>query len=862
MTTAFKNLTMIRFNHISILFLSILVAGCTSDLKDEKISASVETADTHTEEYVPGTANVYFTEEVAEMLESSDDDVFESLGVTSCTRLFPDEGRFEERKRKEGLHRWYRITYDENSAVTKSSDGIHDLPGVEIFSKERRIALNSFFNDPRLERQWNYYNSVTNMQGFVPGSDINVLPVWDNFTTGNSSVIVAVVDEGVDFTHEDLAANYVGGKNFGTGGKVTPDEHGTHVAGTIAAVNNNGIGVSGIAGGDAEAGINGVGILSCQIFAGNNPAGAPEAIIWAADNGAVIANNSWGYVFESSEAAKKAKIPAELKDAIDYFIKYAGCDENGEQLPDSPMKGGIVLFSAGNNAWDSDPICAYEPVIAVGSIGPDLNRAYYSNFGDWVDIAAPGGNANFSSGQVLSTLPSNKYGDMQGTSMACPHVAGIAALIASYYGGPGFTNEMLKERLLGGARKDVLPNSAKIGPLADALGSMTYGGTVAPDKVADYEVLSLGNKVTVSLNVTVDKDDVKPYEYIVLMTSDSGFLENIDIQSLPEEVSMYRFTTGLVPVGEKMDMDILNLSYEQEYHLCIFARDYTGNISEISEIKTVITGVNNPPVIEPLNEVGDVVLRSHESLTIPFNITDPEGSELNITISPGLSGASIKLTEDGTWNFIITASIANPGKYSGEIRATDTDEQSSAYTINYEVLANSKPVILKEIGNILTYEVGDRYEYDLADYFSDPDGESLSYKVTEENKMVAKASIDGSRLVVEATGYGSTNITVTASDAKKASVQIPVRLVAKDKNNALEIYPVPVETVMYVRTGAPMPTDIKVTSMSGQVVFEENGKEVSAFDPASIDLSECAPGRYAVKVTFDGRTYDRIITKI
>ena len=294
MTTAFKNLTMIRFNHISILFLSILVAGCTSDLKDEKISASSETADTQTEEYVPGTANVYFTEEVAEKLESFDEDVFESFGVTSCTRLFPDEGRFEERKRKEGLHRWYRITYDENSAVTKSSDGIPDLPGVEIFSKERRIALNSFFNDPRLERQWNYYNNVTNMQGFVPGSDINVLPVWDNFTTGNSSVIVAVVDEGVDFTHEDLAANYVGGKNFGTGGKVTPDDHGTHVAGTIAAVNNNGIGVSGIAGGDAEAGINGVGILSCPMFAGNNPAGAPEAIIWAADNGAVIANNSWG----------------------------------------------------------------------------------------------------------------------------------------------------------------------------------------------------------------------------------------------------------------------------------------------------------------------------------------------------------------------------------------------------------------------------------------------------------------------------------------------------------------------------------------------------------------------------------------
>ena len=81
---------MIRFNHISILFLSILVAGCTSDLKDEKIPASSETADTQTEEYVPGTANVYFTEEVAEMLESSDDDVFDEDGPYEVIQINED----------------------------------------------------------------------------------------------------------------------------------------------------------------------------------------------------------------------------------------------------------------------------------------------------------------------------------------------------------------------------------------------------------------------------------------------------------------------------------------------------------------------------------------------------------------------------------------------------------------------------------------------------------------------------------------------------------------------------------------------------------------------------------------------------
>lgn len=851
---------MTRINRIALIGLCILCAACTSEIKDT--DATDRGIVVQTQEYIDGVANVYFTEEVAEMLESSSSDIFNDLGVTSVSRLFPDSGKYDERKRREGLHRWYKVTYDSNQVLTKSNDEFPELPGVEMISKERRIAINSIFNDPRLDKQWHYYNSGSASGDFITGADINVYPVWDNYTTGNSSVVVAVVDQGVDFNHEDLAANYVGGRNFGTGGKVTPDEHGTHVAGTIAAVNNNGIGVSGIAGGNAEAGIKGVGILSCQIFAGNNPAGAPEALIWAADNGAVIANNSWGYVFDSSEASRKAKISEELKAAIDYFIKYAGCDENGEQLPDSPMKGGVVIFASGNDAWDSNPICAYEPVIAVGSIGPDFTRAYYSNFGDWVDIAAPGGNAKVSSGQVLSTLPSNKYGELQGTSMACPHVSGIAALIASYYGGPGFTNEMLKERLLGGANKTVLPNSAKVGPLADALGSMTYGGTIAPDPVKEYDVLSLGNKVTVRLDVTVDKDDVKPYEYIVLMTSDSGLLENVNIQSLPEEVSMYRFATGMTPVGEEMNMDIVNLAYEQEYHLCVFARDYAGNISEMSEVKKIITGVNNPPVIEPLGNVEAIVLRSHQSMTIPFKITDPEGGQLTVAISSGLSGASIKRAEEGVWNFIITASIANPGKYSGEIVASDVENQSTSFVINYEVLANSKPVVLKEIENILTYEIGNIYEFDLTQYFSDPDGETLAYKVSAENMMVAKASVEGTRLILETTGMGSTNLIVTASDSRKATAQIPVKLFVKDKDNVLEIYPVPVETVMYVRTGAPMPTDIKVMSVSGQVVYEENGKEVSAFDPASIDMSQCAPGRYSVKITFDGKTYNRIITKI
>ena len=92
--------------------------------------------------------------------------------------------------------------------------------------------------------------------------------------------------------------------------------------------------------------------------------------------------------------------------------------------------------------------------------------------GGWVDIAAPGGSAYYSSGQIYSTVPGNKYGWMQGTSMACPHVSGVAALIVSQYGGPGFTNDMLKERLINGANKIALSSNTKIGPLVDAYGSI------------------------------------------------------------------------------------------------------------------------------------------------------------------------------------------------------------------------------------------------------------------------------------------------------------------------------------------------------------------------------------------------------
>lgn len=846
-------------SHIASVLL-IFITACTPEIRNEEKT-------NHSD--IDAAANVYFTEEVAILLEESiqtdgvvtkSDELnsfLESSGITSAVRLFPHAGEYEPRTRKEGLHRWYKITY--TAAPTKAQEMIMTIPGVEIFEPVRKVEFHSLFNDPGMPKQWHYRNDGSLSTEFKAGADINVLPVWENYTTGDRSVIVAVVDQGVDHAHEDIGSNYVDGKNFGTGGKVTADDHGTHVAGTIAAVNNNGKGVCGIAGGNAAEGIDGVGILSCQIFSGNHPVGGAEAIKWAADNGAVIANNSWGYVYDSESDAKKDNIPSDLAAAIDYFIKYAGCDNEGNQLPDSPMKGGIVLFSAGNDGWRYNPIGEYDPVIAVGAIGPDYNRAYYSCYGDWVDIAAPGGDYNINKGQVYSTLPDNSYDYMQGTSMSCPHVSGVAALIASYFGGPGFSNDMLKERLLGGAR-DILPASAKIGPLVDALGSFTMGGTIAPDKVEEYELEAVGNRVRLQIKVTADKDDAKAFEYVVYASENEEAVRNLVRDAVPDDVYEYRFKVGSTEIGEYMRIHIDNLEFEKEYFFTIIGCDYSQNYSEASEVKSVRTVSNNAPVIIPQQEEMNHTIRSFENLTLSFMIYDPEAGETQVKIADAQNGLTLRKKGEDIWDILITGNISTPGQHDCVLVATDMQGLSTEFRFSYCILENTAPALIRNFDDIYIEGKGGTFTYDLTEYFTDIDGENLTYRISEGNRGVAGCALSGSLLTVTIVGYGTSSLTVTAEDLKtKCSAEL--RIGAKNPENHVEMYPVPVINILNIRTGEKKETEVQISSASGYILYE--GKDyASIFEPMVLDLSDFAPGRYRVKVSIGEHITEKVINKI
>ncbi len=399
--------------------------------------------------------------------------------VVDMERVFPDAGIYEAKHRKYGLHLWYDITYTVDSNAVSLAKSYTSSPGIEIAEPIYKIqpvyqntapqmiayaageTPSDSTNDPMAKYQWHYHNTGS-VSGSIKGVDINLRKAW-GITMGDSSVIVAINDGGLDSSHNDLKANLWRDANGNIGynfvrnnHNVTPYDHGVHVGGTVAAVNNNDLLVAGVAGGRGVVNGRGTGarLMSCQILAlsGTQTVQTPnpeKAFIYSADNGAVISQNSWGYSVEGQASSL-------VRDAIDYFIGEAGTDENSNPLPNTKMKGGIVIFAAGNQGsagvWYPQ---RYEEVIAVSSIGPNGQRAAYSNYGPWVDIAAPGGLEMPGAAKVFSTLPNENggtYGGMFGTSMACPHVSGVAALVLAQYGHANYTPDSLRTRLLGTVR--------------------------------------------------------------------------------------------------------------------------------------------------------------------------------------------------------------------------------------------------------------------------------------------------------------------------------------------------------------------------------------------------------------------------
>lgn len=522
-----------------IAMVALVLTGCSDSL------STIGSSDGNSEITIPADAEagellIKFSPEMSDILDQaqlsktrsgkatrsgipSTDEVLDILGSYSFERVFPVDANTEARTREAGLHLWYTVKFNKGTDLKAAAERLKQLGEISKVQTNGRIkrayntdskriylsdkalqqkatraaAAEGEPNDPGFASQWHYRNLGegnydfenlnNNHVGAKAGCDVNALEAWKT-CTGDPSIIVAILDEGVMYTHPDLAANmwcnpgesvqgaktdgdgngYEGdlhGYNFVTeSGDITWTDandsgHGTHVAGTIAAVNGNGKGVCGVAGGDGTPN-SGVKIMSCQVFSGQNSvtlAGEARAIKYAADNGAVILQCSWGYNSSESSiingytpgpATEKEwaeTYPLE-KEALDYFINNAGS-------PNGVIDGGIPVFAAGNE-YAGNPAFpgAYSKCVCVSSVAADYTPACYTDFGSLVTLSAPGGDLEYYSkigeqedeywaetteqkGAVLSTMIKNgqpAYGYMEGTSMACPHVSGVAALGLAY----------------------------------------------------------------------------------------------------------------------------------------------------------------------------------------------------------------------------------------------------------------------------------------------------------------------------------------------------------------------------------------------------------------------------------------------
>ena len=395
----------------------------------------------------------------------------------------------ERLARELGLHRWYSVKFDEsipvrkfakevapskhvnaiefNTIVSLASDLKAHPMSMGNMADTRALEPMSSFNDPYAKYQWNLHNSGDEAIAKTAreGADVGVLDAWE-LCTGSSDVVVAVIDGPVQYNHPDLAAamwvneaelngregvdddgnNYVDdiyGYNFNSagysGGKInwtTEGEsgHGTHVAGIVAAVNNNGVGISSIAGGSGSG--DGVRIMGCQVFDGAFAASDRDmsnAFIYAADNGACIAQCSYAYDPRSFDSDNAYINHTSIEyNAIKYFVNPENCNH-------SAIGQNLAIFASGNETTSNSgypgalPIC-----VSVTAYGPDYLPTGYTNYGRGCNIAAPGGDYSIgnSVSQILSTCIKDAVGDdyawMEGTSMACPHVSGVAALGISY----------------------------------------------------------------------------------------------------------------------------------------------------------------------------------------------------------------------------------------------------------------------------------------------------------------------------------------------------------------------------------------------------------------------------------------------
>ena len=673
-----------------LLVCAVLCLGSNVRISAQSTSSTTQSAESN---FVEGVVRVKLQREIADRMVAAKlplsvkgtnrkyvqtgvtplDRVNQKVKAVSMTRVFPYAGKNEAKHKAFGLDLWYDVHYEASGMklaqarnLFRSAEGVsyaqriplYKLIGGERFlevspaavAKAAKAASTMPFNDPLLNEQW-HYNNDGHIAGTKVGADANVFKAWETGVTGSKDVLVAIIDGGFQVDHPDLKDNvwintaelngkpgvdddgdgYVDdiyGYNFViNSSNINAHSHGTHVAGTVGATNNNGIGVCGVAGGSDGKG--GVKMMVCQVFDSRASSSAVAdfgaALVYAADRGASIAQCSWG----ASVAGDEDK---SVTEAVDYFTKNGGGDK---------MNGGLCIFASGNNGEEGDyyPGCL-DKVVAVGSMAPDGSVAYYSNRGKWVDVTAPGGlEDNGQQYGVLSTLPNSTYGYNEGTSMACPHVSGIAALILSKYGNKQFSNETLRTLLTTSVNDLYTQNPEYEGLMGsgyiDAYKALQGKEGSVPEAVADFTVTASHDNALIEW--VIPETEEKSIDHHVIYYSTEAFTAADDLNKL----SSVSVDTKFKYSGDKMSYEVEGLKASTKYYFAIVAYNRWGKASAVSPIKEATTNAGPKVQVDQKNLSMTVDATKASTAEASFNVKNAGEGVLKYQLTTATTRATM-----------------------------------------------------------------------------------------------------------------------------------------------------------------------------------------------------------------------------
>ncbi|KXB78599.1 peptidase, S8/S53 family [Prevotella sp. DNF00663] len=872
------------------------------------------------------------------------DKYLHDVGANKIDRIFPFVGKDEPRQRAAALNTWYSVAMDSTKTCGTRAATQNQLESIADYTEPAYHAVlenseyipsddnsqtqaneSTYFNDPLYDKQWNLHNNG-NIGNYTDGTgkritssiahaDINAEAAWRQ-TTGDPSVVVAVVDGGIDIHHEDLQGSIWINKNEIPGNGIdddnngyiddvygynftedtaliTPTRHATHVAGIIAARNNNAKGISGIAGGNGNPDT-GVRLICCQIFR-NNPNYDPSdkhssetigtgdrnreaaAIVYGANNGAIISQNSWGY----DRIMKQT--PQVIKDAIHYFNTYAGGDKTDKPL----MQGGLVVFAAGNDATSAPSMPSAESsVVSVSSFNPDFSASWYTNYGSWTDISAPGGSKPVNGlyplqdGQptsaILSTVPATTahpnggYAYMQGTSMATPHVSAIAALIVSKYGNGHFTAKQLRERLLTGVRPidynkyltETYRNSMGSG-YADALVALTdYDHDTTPatpfflvnQATPDY------GKIRLAWTSKNNGADGSLQKYVLYCSKNPITTVNYT----NKDVQAYNIPAQFATDNQVFQYAITHLDNNTKYYFGILAEARNGHQSTLTVLPNSIATLNNtPPQITPDIESERITLAGNDTKDITLRIEDPENHKWTVAFST-VDRLRIVHTKSGV-NIRIEAKHYMPGVYPVIVSARDELGAKSSYQFIIEVVADKVPS-MKSQAQKIRLRLGECTQIDLREITDDEDVNSVRYELMNSEDQGTDISVKDGRMNVMGSTWGQRQIHIKATDKHGQSCTMTFDVFVYRNEGIYSLFPTMTTGTLYLKVGDTIDGHVKweIRNVAGKLV-KANAFDTSSLDADkrtySMDVSSLTVGQYTLYITCQGKTYQEMFVK-